>query len=185
MRGDIRNPTTRSRSASSCYKAWGAGYREVPLLFSCCRGILQAPEWSQSVRHRRETARPYAVVRRSLLVAEREATVFRLAALSRRSCLVALVPRHIRSRFAVRERFLATRNPVIFETLLAKCLARICRAAAQTVSRTRRSAVGYPVSVLQAAALQFETCLAGGTNRNAAGSPRALEPLAGWSTRSP
>src|SRR5207245_363446 len=99
--------------------------------------------------------------------------------------LVAPVLRHIRSRFAVRERFPATYNPAIFETPLAKYLARVCRAAEQTVSRTRRSAAGYPVSVFEAAALQFETCLAGSTNRNAAGSPKVLERLADWSTQSP
>src|SRR4029077_20355090 len=79
----------------------------------------------------------------------------------------------------------ATNNRAIFETLLAKCLVLVCRAAEQIVSRTRRSAVGYPVSVFEAAAPQFETCLAGSTNRSAVGSPRALERLAGCSTRSP
>src|SRR5436190_23869479 len=47
---------SRSRSASSCCRAWHAGCRGVRLLSSCCRDILQAPEESCLARHHRDSA---------------------------------------------------------------------------------------------------------------------------------
>src|SRR5581483_176997 len=136
-------------------------------------------------QRRQGSARPNAAARQSRLVATRSVAVFLLAALSRQSCPVAPAPRHIRSRFAVRERFRATSNRAIFEMLPAICPARVCPAAEKTVSRRQRSAEEYPVSVFEAAALQSEMCLAGNTNRSATGFPRAPAGPADWSKRLP
>src|SRR5207248_9963261 len=65
----LGQPTTRWRSASICCRGWGAEYREVRRLFSCCHGTLPAPgEW-QFARDRRDFERHCGVARRAGLVA--------------------------------------------------------------------------------------------------------------------
>src|SRR5206468_1757186 len=125
-----------------------------------------------------------AVTHRARIVAAQWATVFLRGALSHRSSPVAPERRRIQLRFAIREHFLAMNNQAAFEMRPVKCPAPVCRVAEKIVSRIARSAGGCPLYVSEAAALQFGTCLAGSTNRSAAGSLQAPERLAGWLTRS-
>src|SRR5215475_10446349 len=143
------------------------------------------PEESRPAQPRRGSEHPLAVERPARFVAVRSATVFLQAAPLRRSSRFGPAQRRIRSRFAIRERFPATSNPAISGMHRAKCLARVCRVVERTVARMRRSVAGCPVFVFEAAALQFETCLAGSTNPSAIGSPRVLGERADWWKRSP
>src|SRR5438128_11329487 len=71
-----------------------------------------------------------------------------------------------------------------FETRPEKCPAMVCQVVEKIVSRIARSAAGCPLCVFGAAELQSEKCLAGSTNRSAAGSPRAPGRSGDWSTQS-
>src|SRR6266481_5984800 len=132
---------------------------------SCCRGLgVECP----GVR----------------LVAAQRATVFPWGALSRRSTPAAPARQRIQLRFATLEHSPAMNNQAAFEMRPVKCPAPVCRVAEKIVSRIVRSAGGCPLYVSGAGALQFEKCLAGSTNRSAAGSLRVPWRLADSLTRS-
>src|SRR6266487_5170974 len=124
---------SRSRSASSCCRGWHAGCRDVRQPFSYCRDILQAPEESCFARHHRDSALPFAGERHALSVPKAFGIELRRAAPLHQSSPAAPAPPHIQLHSAIPAHFPARRNPVTFETRLARCLVRASRVVEQTV----------------------------------------------------
>src|SRR6266550_50630 len=126
---------SRSRNASSCYRVWDAGCREVEPPSSCCRGILRALGESCCARRRRDSARLF--VRQppdhALFVGVLSAIGLRPAALLRRSSSSVPAPPRIQLRSATPARFPASRTRVTFETHPARRLVRVCRVVERTV----------------------------------------------------